>query len=122
MQLQTERNSSLRVLGGRALVQTSVKVAANVAHIALTDPGKAFPRRWSGRRNHLKGGIGDLAIPNRRKGRIIQDLEDRRSKPLTYGGRPYPVLAIAFRSVATLMCGQLSPLKFNNTVWVYCSC
>ena len=60
-------------------MQTSVKVAANVAHIALTDPSKASPVSGVDGGTIFKGGIGDLAVPNRRKGRIIQDLEDRRS-------------------------------------------
>jgi 2-iminobutanoate/2-iminopropanoate deaminase len=55
---------------------------------------------------------------------IISDSENGRATLQAYGRPPYPVLVIAFRSVATVTCGQLiiSPLKFNNTVWVYCSC
>ena len=79
MQLQTERNSSLRVLGGRALVQTSIKVAANRRPYRPYRPWQSLPPSLEWTEVPFKGGIGDLVIPNRRKGRIIQDLEDHRS-------------------------------------------
>jgi hypothetical protein len=65
---------------GRALVQTSVKVAANRRPYRPYRPWQSLPPSLEWTEEPFKGGIGDPAVPNRRNGRIIQDLEDRQSQ------------------------------------------
>jgi hypothetical protein len=73
-------------------------------------------------RGPFKEALGTWWSPTDAKVALFKIWKITEATPLTYGGRRYPVLVIAFRSVATLMCGQHSPLKFNNTLSEYCSC
>src|ERR1700719_2517784 len=77
--------------------------------------------------DRCEGGQGDIqpiGAPYRRRATFRQHLA--RAAALIQGTRQGRERdshqSLASRKVATLMCGQLSPLKLRSTVWLYCSC